>query len=373
MASSRRVRLEPLGRLDDLPGGGQIVVDGGFAYVGHLDPPAGTSILDVSDPKHPRLVARIPVPPHTHSHKVRAGDGLMLVNQEAHPFGVVQPGFVGGLRIYDVSPPQAPREITFYRTAGLGCHRFDFDGRYVYLSTEMEGFVGNITLILDLAEPASPREVSRWWLPGQWTAGGEQPTWLGRRYRTHHPLRFGDRLCVSCWEGGFAIVDVSDLTHPRTVARMDSPEGYPTHTVLPLDSARPEAGRFVIVDEGWNDANDALASGLWVADVSVPERARVLATLKLADPAPERPGYYGAHQPHEAIVDDLAFVAWFKNGLRVIDLSDPTSPREVGAFVPEPRRRQRAVQSNDVFVDRGGLVYLVDRIAGLDILQWSTA
>jgi hypothetical protein len=177
---------------------------------------------------------------------------------------------------------------------------------------------------------------------------------------------------VSCWEGGFAIVDVSDLARPRTVARMDSPEGYPTHTVLPLDSAHPEAGRFVIVDEGWNDDNDVLDAGLWVADVSVPERARVLATLKLADPAPERPGYYGAHQPHEAIMDDLAFVAWFKNGLRVIDLSDATAPREVGAFVPEPRRRPKAVQSNDVFVDRRGLVYLVDRIAGLDILQWST-
>lgn len=349
------------------------MVDGRFAYVGHVAPPNGTSIIDVSDPKHPRLVAQIAVPPHTHSHKVRARGGLMLVNQESHPFGAIQPGFEGGLRIYDVSRPQAPREIAFYRAAGMGCHRFDFDGRYVYLSTEMEGFIGNITLILDLADPARPREVSRWWLPGQWTAGGERPSWVGRKHRTHHPLKFGDRLCISCWEGGFAIVDISELSGPRTVAHMDSLDGYPTHTVLPLDSKHPEAGLVVVVDEGWNDENEALPAGLWVADVSVPQRPRALSAVKLDDPAPQRPGYFGAHQPHEGIEHDLAFVAWFKNGLRVIDLSDPASPTEAGAFVPEPRRAESPVQSNDVFVDSRGLIYLVDRIAGLDILEWSIA
>ncbi|MBV8169468.1 MAG: hypothetical protein JO021_21915, partial [Alphaproteobacteria bacterium] len=35
----------------EIPGGGQVTVQGTYAYVGHLDPPHGTSILDVSDPK----------------------------------------------------------------------------------------------------------------------------------------------------------------------------------------------------------------------------------------------------------------------------------------------------------------------------------
>ncbi len=35
----------------DIPGGGQIVVDGNYAYVGHMKPPYGTTILDVADPK----------------------------------------------------------------------------------------------------------------------------------------------------------------------------------------------------------------------------------------------------------------------------------------------------------------------------------
>ena len=31
----------------DIPGGGQVVVDGDYAYVGHMEPPHGTSIIDV--------------------------------------------------------------------------------------------------------------------------------------------------------------------------------------------------------------------------------------------------------------------------------------------------------------------------------------
>ena len=37
----------------DIAGGGQVVVDGNHAYVGHMAPPNGTSVLDVSDPANP--------------------------------------------------------------------------------------------------------------------------------------------------------------------------------------------------------------------------------------------------------------------------------------------------------------------------------
>ena len=47
----------------DIAGGGQVVLDGNHAYVGHMQPPHGTSVLDVSDPAHPRIVASIDIPP----------------------------------------------------------------------------------------------------------------------------------------------------------------------------------------------------------------------------------------------------------------------------------------------------------------------
>ena len=37
----------------DIPGGGQLIVQGNYAYVGHMKPPHGTSIIDISDPGAP--------------------------------------------------------------------------------------------------------------------------------------------------------------------------------------------------------------------------------------------------------------------------------------------------------------------------------
>jgi hypothetical protein len=350
----RKVALRRIG-FADIPGGGQVTLQGGLCYVGHMESPLGTSVLDVADPAHPRVIARIEVPPNTHSHKVRVANGLMLVNNEAHPTGA--PGPARGLRIFDVTRPAAPREIAFYPTYGRGAHRFDFDGRHVYLSTELEGYQGNVVLILDLADPARPREVSRWWLPGQWTAGGETPA-LPHRHRVHHPLRFGHHLYVGCCLAGLAVVDVADLAAPRTVARHPL-HGHFTHTVLPLDG-----GRFVAaVDEAWWDE----AGHLSIVDLDDRPRPSIVAEYDIP-PRPEK-GVWGAHQPHEAVVDGLLFVAWFAHGLRVLDVSSPRAPVEVGAFLPEARS-DSGVMSNDVFVDAAaGRVYLIDRERGLDILE----
>jgi hypothetical protein len=85
----------------DCPGGGQVYVDKGYAYVAHMDGPDGTTIVDVKDPKRPRRVAHLQVPPGVHSHKVRVVNDLMLVKWEAPPPYKLEAGFRGGLGIYD--------------------------------------------------------------------------------------------------------------------------------------------------------------------------------------------------------------------------------------------------------------------------------
>ena len=118
----------------DCAGGGQVVVDGTVAFIAHMHAPHGTTVVDVSDPSKPRQLASVEIPKGTHSHKVRAGNGLMLVNREEQPADHPADGFHGGIGIFDVSNPRAPREITFWRCGGAGVHRFTFDGRYAYLS-----------------------------------------------------------------------------------------------------------------------------------------------------------------------------------------------------------------------------------------------
>ena len=109
----------------DCPGGGQVRVDGTTAYLGHMSAPHGTSIADVSDPAHPRLLSRLEVSPGAHSHKVRPHGDIMLVNQE-RTSGPASDAFVPGLAIYDVSDLTAPRHISTWETTGRGVHRFDF-------------------------------------------------------------------------------------------------------------------------------------------------------------------------------------------------------------------------------------------------------
>jgi hypothetical protein len=145
----------------DCPGGGQVWVEGTTMYVGHMRPTSGTTIIDIGNPRSPRVLARIAVRDGWHSHKVRVAGDIMLVNQEK--FGKSAPDDIGGgLDIYDVADPSSPKLIKEWRTVGGGVHRFDFDGRYAYISPTAEGFIGNIVMILDLADPANPIEVSRW-------------------------------------------------------------------------------------------------------------------------------------------------------------------------------------------------------------------
>jgi hypothetical protein len=81
----------------DCPGGGQVWVEGNVLYIGHMEAPSGTSIVDISDPLKPKLMARIDLPQGWHSHKVRAKDGVMIVNHEAIGEGG-PPSFTGDLR-----------------------------------------------------------------------------------------------------------------------------------------------------------------------------------------------------------------------------------------------------------------------------------
>lgn len=88
------------------------------------------------------------------------------------------------------------------------------------------------------------------------------------------------------------------------------------------------------------------------------------------DPYGKTGGRSGAHQPHESVgTDNLVYAAWFSGGLWVIDISNPYRPQEAGHYIPQPGPGAQFAQSNDVFVDERGLIYLIDRVGGFDILR----
>jgi hypothetical protein len=360
----------------DCAGGGQVVVDGGYAYIGHIDAPHGTTIVDVEDPKRPRIVWETPIPEGLHSHKVRAQNGIMVVNREHHgaPPGGKNPGR-GGLLIYDVSNPRAPKQLKHWECDGNGVHRFTFDGRYAYLSPQVEGYVGNIVMILDLKDPAKPEEVGRWWMPGQWKAGGETPSWKGQAHRCHHPIRRGDRLYTSYWHGGFVILDISDMAKPKYISALDwsPPFPWPTHSAVPID--HPIKGRryMLVADEDVLPMDPAMApesaAFIWMVDITDETRPTPIGSFQVEGiEGKKNETMTGCHQPVETIEGDEVPAAWFSNGLRILDIRNPHAIREAARFVPESKSGKR-VCSNDVYVDKRGLIYLIDRWRGMHILE----
>ncbi len=410
---ARNVRR--LGHLD-LPGGGQVVVDGKYAYVGHMKPPHGTSIIDISDPKNPKVVGEIRLAgDRSHTHKVRVVGDLLYTNVEqnnrhflrkgeripelrarlgsdreiAAELGVNEKdipildaarerGYAdGGFKIYDISDRTAPKELAYRKTFGFGTHRFDVDGNYAYISTEMEGYLGNILVIYDVKEPSNPAEVSRWSIPGQHLAGGETPNWTGYKNRLHHALRVGDEMWASVWHGGFRVIDISDITKPTTVAEHDyhPPFPEPTHTIMPLENKIDGRRIAIAVDEEHAHTPGRLHAFLWVFDVTDFNNIQALSCFdvsELESPWSRTPGgRFGAHQYREKLDSSLVYVTWFAGGLRIVDVADPFKPVEAGHFIPEPVAGEASPQSNDVDVDSNGLIYLLDRNAGFDILEFN--
>ena len=408
----------------DLTGGGQVVVQGHHAFIGHMRPPYGTTILDISDPRKPRVVAEIKLDnDRSHTHKVRVAGDIMVTNVEHNNRRVVRAsqrmlkaraelertlgrkpsqqelaaklgleasalapleaelagGYAeGGFKVWDISNPAKPRFLVHQKTGGVGVHRFDMDERYAYISTEMEGYLGNILVIYDLRDPQRPAEVSRWWMPGQHTAGGEKPAWSGQDHRLHHTLRQGDQLWAGCWQAGLRVIDVSDIAKPRTVGAYNyhPPVIEPTHTVFRVPF--PVAGREIalVTDEEHEHHRGQPHAGMWVFDVTDLAHIHPIGQFHVSEmdtPWSRTPGgRFGCHQFQEHLSDTRVFCTWFGGGLRVIDIRNPLLPEEVGCYIPEPCGGFASPQSNDVDVDQRGLIYMLDRNCGFDVLEFQS-
>ena len=404
--------IRQLGHLD-IEGGGEVVVRGGYAYVGHMKPPMGTSIIDVSDPANPTVVAQITPPDEwSHTHKVKVVGDIMITNVEQDRRHFLRKGdkiaglraeglsdadiaqrlavkhsdiavleeavargySSGGFRVWDISDKSAPKLLSYIKTHGFGVHRFDMDANYAYISTEMEGYVGNILMIYDLANPANPTEVSRWHMPGQHVAKGETPTGVGYSHRLHHAMRCGDELWAAVWHAGFRVLDASDITKPTIKGSYRFPAAIPepTHTVMPLEKTFNGKRYAIVIDEEHDHKPGRLHGFIWVMDVTDLNNMEPIAAWDLSERlcpwVGEEGVRFGGHQFREKLDGTLIYATWFAGGLRVLDVADPHLPVEVAHYmVPGPTGAPP--QSNDVDVDENGLIYVLDRNRGLDILE----
>lgn len=235
-----------------------------------------------------------------------------------------------------------------------------------------------------MSDPTRPREAGRFWLPGMNVAGGEVPSWnASRRYGLHHPIVHGDIAYCAWRDAGLVVLDVADRSKPSLIVHRNwsPPFDGGTHNCLPL----PDRDLLVVLDEAVLDHQEDGEKPIWIFDVRELSNPVSISTF----PSPRefdykrKPGHFGPHNLHENrpgsfVSSDLVFATYQNAGVRVFDIRNPFQPTEVGAFVPsQPDRlmdrrpnRAKVIQSCDVFVDAGGLIYSTDYNGGLCILEF---
>jgi hypothetical protein len=297
--------------------------------------PAGFEIFDVGDPATPRSVAFFDAsgPTSRGVHHLWFVDGAYVhIASGAPDFTARNPKDDQFYRIVDVREPTRPREV----------------GRW-WLPGTREGD----------AEPPPARHP-------RFDAG----------YRAHntnvYPRR-PDRAYIGYIDGGAIVLDIADMAHPRLVSRWDYHPPMPgfSHTVLPLF----DAGLMIVSDEATAPAGKDWPKLVWVVDLHEETNPVPLSTCPLppVDEFAGRGGRFGAHNLHENrpapgswISERYVVGSFFNGGVRVFDVSDPFRPSEAAYCVPPAPAGSKAgaIQINDVFVDERQVVYALDRIAG---------
>lgn len=361
-----------------------------YLYMGHLWH-RGWTILDVTDPTCPDHVAFIPGPDNTWTIQIQVADGKMISALER-----IAPGWGGaegkpyseGFLIWDLSDPKKPRQLGHYPTHSTGTHRNFYDGgSLVHAAGGAPGLDGKIYQVVDISDPGNPREASRFWLPEQEQNSPKSSAKLS----LHGPAHVeGDRAYLPYGEGGAIIVDISDISHPKMVSQLRfsslcSRQGI--HTYLPL----PRRKLALINDEAINENGEENLNLAGIVDLKDEKEPRLISLFPQPTPPPEsgfknffekggRFGPHNQHHPnHQSCLedrDDIAYLTYFNAGLRVYDIRDPRTPKEIAYFIPpDPKERigtkpsRLAAQVEDVLVDRRGCIYISEKNQGIYILR----
>jgi len=375
----------------------QITLKGDYAYIGHhrgdeWNPltgrvePNGTTIMDVSIPSRPKIVKHIPGRKGAESRAVQVvekfynGKDFLLRNQESGEFT--------GFEIWEITDRANPKLVSKIG-ALLAAHKSWWDAKtgMAYLSGTQEGWRGQHLIIYDLKNPYQPKLVASWGLPGQ--RPGDK---VSGGVSLHHPVISDNRAYLSYLYGGdMVILDISNKSNPRMIAHLDfSPPFSGIHTTVPFNGLRvPNLTKgigdvrnfLVLSEESFAHNCEELRRQLYIVDATEEANPIPVATFKVPDgDFCARGGRFGPHQfaetkDGEIIGGTLLYIAYFNAGLKVVDISDPYHPREVGFYIPDPAgkeksRGRRMIQTNDVDLDYRGLIYITDRAGnGLHILE----
>jgi hypothetical protein len=154
------------------------------------------------------------------------------------------------------------------------------------------------------------------------------------------PSADGKTAYVAYWDDGAIVLDISNPNDIRMVGRTIYPAGS-AHSAVPNEDSsllvttdedfsptdRKAAGEPKLVGDTWGFAR------IWsLADPAHPTRLSDFATPHSLTNKTD--GFYAVHNPE--VRGNTLYLSWYSDGLRIVDITNPATPREIGFFRPRP-------------------------------------
>jgi hypothetical protein len=268
-------------------------------------------------------------------------------------------------RIFDISDPSAPQELGVYNIPGTFARSVGLKDNFALIANTQGGLQ-----IIDISSPTTPTFVDSCLFSG------------GYAYDVAIKGNYAF-VVVSYGDHGLNVVDITDIYNPHVVARLTFPYNVISSVSISGNLAcvgtRYSSNEFYVVDIT-NPLNPTILGSANLSYV-VPDGRAVVAVDSNAYVQVEQSTLYQANlsridisNPSSPVIDslyslpgyalrvcisnDYAYLANDKGGLRIIDISNPINPYEVGTCIVSDCKETK-VQGNYAYVANGEL-YIFD-------------
>lgn len=305
----------------------------------------GLRIVDISNPRAPVDVGHGPTESFGLPNPEIYND-VKIVDAAGRRYAIMGSNSVGAV-VFDVTTPSDPSIVAHFGTPefeeGTNIHTLFIDGGKAYLANTRRGLE-----IWDIADPRAPQKLSVFF-PDDAPDGAF----------LHDLFVEGNRAYLNFWHAGMIIVDVSNPAAPRALGTFVGYGDASSHSswVTTVGGRRIAAHG----DEEW---------GSHVRLVDVTEGSGSF--LRQVGEWQTRPEV-SAHNIMAA--GNEVFVAYYQDGVRVIDISNPAAPRQTAWFNTWPgydRRYGRSFFEAAIGIDidlARDRIYVADTHRGLLVLE----
>ncbi len=271
-------------------------------FFGDIKTQGYLEMVDISDPNKPVFVSNFE----------SLGDPFSVTIRDNTAFIADREG---GLTIVDISNAQNPTLLSNYDTPGK-VWQVELSENTAFIADDTGGIQ-----ILDISDLTKPTLISNF-------AGADFANNIQVVGNTAF-IANGDFL--NQVEGQLLIVDISDLSNPSLLSSYDL-NGLAYQVDINNDIAYVTNG----------------GTGVEIIDVSDLTKPTLLSNYQPYDPMDV--DSYFLYAGTVKIVADKMFVAYGGGGVHVVDISDPSSPEQLGTYENMPAAVEIAVTDNKAFV-----------------------